>query len=64
MAQRAGMPMPRVYIMDSDQPNAFAAGRNPENAAVAATSGPLRYLSEEEVAGVMAHERRGSLGIA
>jgi len=56
MAQRPGMPMPRVYIMDSDQPNAFAAGRNPENAAVAATSGLLRYLSEEEVAGVMAHE--------
>ena len=48
--------MPRVYIMDSDQPNAFAARRNPENAAVAATSGLLRYLSEEEVAGVMAHE--------
>ena len=48
--------MPKVYVIDSDQPNAFATGRNPENAAVAATSGLLRALSPEEVAGVMAHE--------
>jgi heat shock protein HtpX len=56
LAQRAGLPMPRVYIIDEDQPNAFATGRNPENAAVAATTGLLRHLSNEEVAGVMAHE--------
>lgn len=56
LADRAGLPMPRVYIIESDQPNAFATGRNPENAAVAATSGLLRVLSAEEVAGVMAHE--------
>ena len=56
LAQRAGLPMPRVYIIDEDQPNAFATGRNPENAAVAATTGLLRHLSHEEVAGVMAHE--------
>jgi heat shock protein HtpX len=56
LAQRAELPMPRVYIIDSDQPNAFATGRNPENAAVAATTGLLNQLSREEVAGVMAHE--------
>jgi heat shock protein HtpX len=56
MAQRAGMPVPAIYLIDSDQPNAFATGRNPENAAVAATTGLLRSLSREEVAGVMAHE--------
>ncbi len=56
LADRAGMPMPRVYIIESDQPNAFATGRNPENAAVAATTGLLRLLSHEEIAGVMAHE--------
>ena len=56
MAARAGLPMPRVYIIDEEQPNAFATGRNPENAAVAATTGLLRHLSREEVAGVMAHE--------
>lgn len=56
LAQRGGMPMPRVYIIDEDQPNAFATGRNPENAAVAATTGLLRHLSREEIAGVMAHE--------
>lgn len=56
LAQRAQLPMPKVYIIDNDQPNAFATGRNPENAAVAATTGLLRNLSHEEVAGVMAHE--------
>ena len=56
LASRASLPMPKVYVIDSDQPNAFATGRNPENAAVAATSGLLRALSPEEVAGVMAHE--------
>jgi len=48
--------MPKVYIMENDQPNAFATGRNPENAAVAATTGLLRILSRDEIAGVMAHE--------
>jgi heat shock protein HtpX len=56
LAKRAGLPMPRVYLIDSDQPNAFATGRNPDNAAVAATTGLLNRLSPEEVAGVMAHE--------
>jgi heat shock protein HtpX len=56
LAARAGLPMPRVYIIENDQPNAFATGRNPENAAVAATTGLLRSLSSEEIAGVMAHE--------
>jgi hypothetical protein len=56
LAQRAGLPMPRVYLMDNPQPNAFATGRNPENAAVAATTGLLNMLSREEIAGVMAHE--------
>lgn len=56
LAQRANLPMPKVYIMDNAQPNAFATGRNPENAAVAATTGLLRTLSRDEVAGVMAHE--------
>jgi heat shock protein HtpX len=56
LSQRAGLPMPKVYLMDNPQPNAFATGRNPENAAVAATTGLLNMLSREEVAGVMAHE--------
>jgi heat shock protein HtpX len=56
LAERAELPMPRVYIIDSDQPNAFATGRNPENAAVAATTGLMRILNHEEIAGVMAHE--------
>lgn len=56
LAMRAALPMPKVYIIDSDQPNAFATGRNPENAAVAATTGLLRLLDNEEIAGVMAHE--------
>ena len=56
LARNAGLPMPAVYIMDNPQPNAFATGRNPANAAVAATTGLLQMLSREEVAGVMAHE--------
>jgi heat shock protein HtpX len=56
LADRAGLPMPRVYLMDNPQPNAFATGRNPRHAAVAATSGLLDLLSPEEGAGVMAHE--------
>lgn len=56
LAARAGMPMPRVYIIENDQPNAFATGRNPEHAAVAATTGLLRMLDSDEVAGVIAHE--------
>ncbi|HSR55882.1 MAG TPA: zinc metalloprotease HtpX [Alphaproteobacteria bacterium] len=56
LASNADLPMPKVYIIENDQPNAFATGRNPENAAVAATTGLLERLSHEEVAGVMAHE--------
>ncbi len=56
LALRAGLPMPRVCIIDSDQPNAFATGRNPENAAVAATTGLLAMLDRDEIRGVMAHE--------
>mgnify|MGYP001817221755 CR=1 FL=1 len=56
LAERADLPMPKVYLIKNDQPNAFATGRNPENAAVAATTGLLQMLSYEEVAGVMAHE--------
>lgn len=56
LAANANLPMPRVYIIDSAQPNAFATGRSPEHAAVAATSGLLRMMSNEEIAGVMAHE--------
>lgn len=56
LAANAGLPMPAVYIIKQDQPNAFATGRNPENAAVAATTGLLDQLTPEEVAGVMAHE--------
>ena len=56
LAARADLPMPKVYVMDNPQPNAFATGRNPENAAVAATSGLLVRLTDQEIAGVMAHE--------
>lgn len=56
LAANAELPMPAVYVIHTDQPNAFATGRNPENAAVAATTGLLDALSKEEVAGVMAHE--------
>jgi heat shock protein HtpX len=56
MADGAGMPRPRVYIIETDQPNAFATGRNPENGAVAVTRGLLRSLNREEIAAVMAHE--------
>jgi heat shock protein HtpX len=56
LARRGGLPMPKVYLMDNPQPNAFATGRDPEHAAVAVTTGLLRVLSRDEVAGVIAHE--------
>jgi len=56
LASRAGLPMPKVYLMDNPQPNAFATGRDPQHAAVAVTTGLLQMLSREELAGVIAHE--------
>lgn len=56
MATNAGLPTPSVYVIEQDQPNAFATGRNPENAALAITTGLLRTLNMSEIAGVMAHE--------
>lgn len=56
LTQKAGLPMPKVYIIDQDQPNAFATGRNPQHGAVAVTTGIMRILSREELEGVLAHE--------
>jgi heat shock protein HtpX len=56
LADRAQIPMPRVYIVESDQPNAFATGRSPQHASICATTGLLRHLNTEEIAGVLAHE--------
>ena len=56
LAQKAQLPMPKVYVIEEDAPNAFATGRNPEHAAVAATTGIMRVLSDRELRGVMAHE--------
>jgi heat shock protein HtpX len=56
LAQRAGLPMPRVHIIDNPQPNAFATGRNPQHAAVAVSTGLLQRLNRDEIAGVIAHE--------
>jgi len=56
LAQKAGLPMPKVYVIEQAQPNAFATGRNPENGAVAVTTGIMQILTQEELAGVMAHE--------
>ena len=56
LSRKAGLPMPKVYLIETEQPNAFATGRNPENAAVAVTRGLMRRLTSEELAGVLAHE--------
>ncbi len=56
LSENAGLPMPRVYIVDNPQPNAFATGRDPNHAAIAATTGLLKMLSPQEIAGVLAHE--------
>src|SRR6185295_8277921 len=56
LAQRAGLPMPKVYVIPSDAPNAFATGRSPKHAAVAVTDGILKMISRDELRGVLAHE--------
>ena len=56
LSQKAGIPMPKVYMINNDSPNAFATGRNPEHAAVAVTTGIMRILSRDELEGVLAHE--------
>ncbi len=56
LTQKAGLPMPRIYIINAEQPNAFATGRNPKHAAVAVTTGIMRLLTAEELAGVIGHE--------
>src|SRR5678816_939612 len=56
LAARAGLPRPKVHVIDQDQPNAFATGRDPDHAAVAATRGLLQMLDRREIRGVMAHE--------
>jgi len=56
LAQKAGLPMPKVYVMENPQPNAFATGRNPEHAAVAVTTGLMNMVTHDELAGVLAHE--------
>ena len=56
MTQRIGLPMPKIYVIPSDSPNAFATGRNPKHASVAVTQGILNLLNDEELAGVLAHE--------
>ena len=56
LSQRASIPMPRVYVIENDSPNAFATGRNPEHSAVAVTTGILRILNKQELEGVLAHE--------
>ncbi len=56
LAQKAGLPMPKIYIIEQSQPNAFATGRNPENGALAVTAGIMQILTQEELEGVIAHE--------
>src|ERR1700754_5305972 len=56
MTQRIGLPMPKIYVIPSDSPNAFATGRNPKHASVAVTQGILNLLTDDELAGVLAHE--------
>ena len=63
LAARAGVPMPALYVIETEQPNAFATGRNPENAAVAVTTGLLRRLNRDELQGVIAHEIGHTLGL-